>query len=206
MAGARRTAFTLVAGLTALVVVVRLAPAVKRMLVLGDRVRGSPVRDLKGRGFALTLPPDLWYVARQRRFELTDGGDPTDPGRPVLEQRLLRADGRAHLAVVSWRLPGGGSLDLDAAAARVSDGSSRKLAKWRLLDVTPLPGRGGTRVLHATAWLEDRDVELLWGLYPNGQALVGVVLAADRGAFENLRKELDGILASFRTTQLAPPG
>ncbi len=106
---------------------------------------------------------------------------------------------------MSWRVPGGGSLDLDAAAARVSDGSGQKLAKWKLLGVAPLPGRGGTRVLHATAWLEGRDVELLWGLYPNGPVLIGVVLAADPGTFAKLRPELDGILSSFRPEEL-PPG
>lgn len=177
---------------------VLVTPAVKRTIALGDRAKGAPVSFLAGRGFTLELPTGRWYEARVPRFELTDGGDPADPNRPALEHRLLRAGEPAQLAVISWTLLGGGSLDLDNAAALVSEGSARRLEKWKLLGVAPLPGRGATRVLHATALLEGRDVELLWGLYPNGPTVYGVLVAAETSAFVRLRREMEGILASVR--------
>ncbi len=177
---------------------VLVTPAVKRTIALGDRAKGAPVSFLAGRGFTLELPTGRWYEARVPRFELTDGGDPADPNRPALEHRLLRAGEPAQLAVISWTLLGGGSLDLDTAAALVSEGSARRLEKWKLLGVAPLPGRGATRVLHATALLEGRDVELLWGLYPNGPTVYGVLVAAETSAFVRLRREMEGILASVR--------
>jgi hypothetical protein len=204
MAGGRvRTVLALAA---AAAVVVLVAPAVKRTIALGDRAKGAPVSFLAGRGFTLDLPKGCWYEARVPRFELTDGGDPMDPDRPALEHRLLRAGEPAHLVVVSWRLRGGGALDLDAAAALVSEGSARRLEKWRLLGVSSLPGRGATRVLHATALLEGRDVELLWGLYPNGPAVHGVLVAAETSAFVRLRREFEGILASVRAFDAPGPG
>ncbi len=180
--------------------VVTLGPVVKRIVLMGDRVRGGPVSVLVGRGFTLDLPKDRWYAARALTFELTDGGDTLDPNRPTLEHRLLRAGDPAQLAVVSWTLGGAGSLDLDDAVARVSDGSSLRLPKWKVLDVAPLPGRGATRILHATAMLEGQDVELLWGLFPNGPTVHGVMVAAEPRAFVRLRRELEEILASFRMT------
>ena len=202
MAGGRvKTVLALAAAAAAAVLV---APTVKRTIALGDRAKGAPISFLAGRGFTLDLPKDRWYAARVPRFELTDGGAPTDPNRPALEHRLLRVDEPAQLAVISWRLEGDGRLDLDAAAARVSEGSARRLEKWKLLGIAPLPGRGGTRVLHATAQLEGRDVELLWGLFPNGPTVHGVLVAAETSAFVRLRREFEGILASVRAFD--PPG
>jgi hypothetical protein len=204
MAGGRvRTVLALAAAAAAAVLV---APTVKRTIALGDRAKGAPVSFLAGRGFTLDLPKGRWYEARVPRFELTDGGDPGDPDRPALEHRLLRAGEPAHLVVVSWRLRGDGALDLDAAAALVSQGSARRLEKWKLLGVAPLAGRGGTRVLHATAVLEGRDVELLWGLFPNGPTVHGVLVAAETSAFVNLRREFEGILASVRVFDTPGPG
>jgi hypothetical protein len=196
MAGGRvKTVLTLAAAAAAAVL---FAPAVKRTIALGDRAKGAPVSFLVGRGFTLDLPAGRWYEARVPRFELTDGADPMDPDRPALEHRLLRAGEPAHLVVVSWRLREGGSLDLDEAAALVSEGSARRLGKWKLLGVAPLAGRGATRVLHATALLAGRDVELLWGLYPSGPTVHGVLVAAETSAFVRLRREFEGILASVR--------
>jgi hypothetical protein len=185
---------------------VLVTPAVKRTIALGDRAKGAPVSFLAGRGFTLELPKGHWYEARVPRFELTDGGDQADPNRPALEHRLLRAGEPAQIAVISWSLLGDGSLDLDNAAALVSEGSARRLEKWKLLGVSPLPGRGATRVLHATALLEGRDVELLWGLYPNGPTVYGVLVAAETSAFVRLRREMEGILASVRAFDAPGPG
>ena len=201
MAGGRvRTLLALAAAAAAIIL---LAPTLKRTIALGARAKGAPISFLAVRGFTLDLPSGLWYEARVPRFEITDGGDPMDPDRPVLERRLVRVDGPAHLVVVSWRLRDGG-LDLDDAAALVSEGTSRRLEKWKLLGVTPLAGRGATRVLHATAFLEGLDVELLWGLYPNGPTVHGVLVAAEPSAFVRLRREFEGILASVRAFD--PPG
>lgn len=207
MARGRVTAVLVAAAAAAALVAV--APAVKRTIALGDRAVGDPVVVLSGRGFALDLPKGVWYAARVLSSELTDGGDQTDPDRPTLMHRLVRAGAPGHLFVVSWPLPGGGSLDLDTAAERISRGSSQRLAGWKLLGVAPLPGRGGTRVLHATAVLEGRDTELLWGLFPNGPTVHGVIVAAEAPAFPRLRAEFEGILASFRVegaSSLRRPG
>jgi hypothetical protein len=196
----------IVAGLAALVLgIASVAPTLKRKLEMGDRVQGNPMSILAGRGFTLTLPPDRWYAVRRLRFEITDTVNELDEGpRPVLVHRLLRAPEAAHLVVISWKVPGDGTLDLDAAAVRVSDGTSRRLAKWKLLGVSPLPGRGGTRVLHATAWLEEQDVELLWGLFPDGPTVWGVLVAAEPRTFTRLRGEMEGILSSFRFEAPSP--
>lgn len=204
MAGGRVGTVLVLAAAAAAAVLV--APAVKRTIALGDRAKGAPVSLLAGHGFTLELPKGRWYEARVPRFELTDGGDPTDPNRPALEHRLLRAGEPAQLAVISWRLGGDGSLDLDDAAALVSEGSARRLEKWKLIGVAPLPGRGATRVLHATALLEGRDVELLWGLYPSGPTVYGVLVAVEPAAFVRLRREMEGILASVRAFDTGASG
>ena len=201
--GPVKTVLALAAAAAAAVFV---APTVKRTIALGDRAKGAPISFLAGRGFTLDLPKGRWYAARVPRFELTDGGDPMDPDRPALEHRLLRAGEPAHLVVVSWRLRGDGALDLAAAAALVSEGSARRLEKWKLLGVAPLAGRGATRVLHATALLEGRDVELLWGLFPNGPTVHGVLVAAETSAFVRLRREFEDILASVRAFDAPGPG
>ncbi len=185
-------------------------PALRRVLVSSGTAEGDPVRGVAGPGWSLSVPPLRWYRARNQSFDLTEAGDRVgETSHAVFENRLVRTEGPAHLVVVSLRITGSPGLDLDAAAARLAEAASRKLERWKLLDVGTLPGRGGTRVLHATAVLERQDVEMLWGLYPNAPMFYVVLVAAERQTFPRLRDELEGILASFHSEALpgepAPP-
>jgi hypothetical protein len=180
-----------------------MAPVLRTLLVSGGTTEGDPVKGASGPAWSLSVPPNRWYRARNQSFELTDAGDRVgQTSHAVFESRLLRVEEPAHLVVVSLRIAGSPGLDLDAAAARLADSASRRLERWRLLGVGTLPGRGGTRVLHATAVLERQEVEMLWGLYPNAPMFYVVLVAAERQSFPRLRGELEGILASFRSETL----
>jgi hypothetical protein len=164
---------------------------VARELLAGSGViHGKAVGHVAADAWSLTFPPDLWYPARAPAPSVSDVS---------FERQFLRPEGPAHAIVVSVKIPANRGFDMDKMADAISKATRRQFEEWDVIEVGPLPGRGGTRVLHVRATLKGEKLELLCGLFPNPPAFYEVVVGAERSAFAGLRPELQAILESFRS-------
>ena len=191
--GARLAAGTVVlaAGLAAGAVAAANPRLVARQFLAGAGViDADPVGRVAAGAWSLTFPPDLWYPAR------TAAGAAPDVS---FERQFFRPEGPAHAIVVSVKVPSDRGFDMDAMAQAISKATRGQFDEWEVLEVTPLPGRGGTRVLHVRASLKGEKLEMLCGLFPNPPAFYEVVVGAERSAFPRLKAELQAILESFQS-------
>jgi hypothetical protein len=182
----------LLAGGVALGAVAAVNPrlVVHRFLVGAGVIDADPVGHVASEAWSLTFPPDVWYAARTAAKPVPE---------VAFERQFLRAEGPAHAIVVSVKVPANRGFDMDRMADAISKGTRRQFDEWEVLEIAPLPGRGGTRVLHVRASLKGQKLEMLCGLFPNPPAFYEVVVGAERAAFPRLRGELQAILESFQS-------
>ena len=161
-----------------------------RFLVATGMIDAEPVGRVASDAWSLTFPPGVWYAARSA---------PKPVPEVAFERQFLRPEGPAHAIVVSVKVPANRGFDMDRMAEAISKATRRQFDEWEVLEIAPLPGRGGTRVLHVRTTLKGQKLEMLCGLFPNPPAFYEVVVGAERAAFPRLRGELQGILESFQS-------
>jgi len=163
-----------------------------RILQWGEEIEARPVERVAGATWRFDLPPGRWYVSK-RKFQGADSGE----GR--LERAVVRPEGPAMAYLFSTRVPSDRGLDLDLLTDEVSKALAQRLPSYHLHEVAPLPGRGGTRVLHFTAKIDGDDFEALCAIYPNAPMLYWLMAGAHPRVFATVRDELQGLLESFRS-------
>lgn len=171
-------------------------PLATKALQLGDQIEGEPVERVAGSVWSFQTPPQRWYVSK-KRFPDFEGG-------VGLERAVVRPEGAAVALLFSTRTPANRGFDLDEMTNEVSKAWEKSLPAYKLHGVAPLPGRGGTRVLHMSSKVDGADFEALCGLFPNAPMFYVLVAGASPREFPALREELEGILASFRSETLPP--
>lgn len=167
-----------------------------KVLQLGDQIEGDPVERVAGPAWSFQVPPGRWYVSK-KRFPDFEGG-------VSLERAVVRPDGAAVALLFSTKTPADRGFDLDALTSELSRAWAKSLPAYKLHGAAPLPGRGGTRVVHMTSRVDNADFEALCGLYPNAPMFYVLVTGTSPRGFPALRGELEGILASFRSDTLPP--
>lgn len=167
-----------------------------RLLAWAGALEAESVTAAAGPAWKMTFPAGRWH--RAKKGFGTGGG-------PAPEGSFLRPEGPAFAAVLPVTARGLESADLDRVAKAGSDAVATQFERWKLVDVAPLEGRGGTRVLHGVASKGLQEVEVLCGLFPNGPLFHVVVVGAAPKAFGKLRDELAGVLASFHSDTLPMP-
>ncbi|HTS02140.1 MAG TPA: hypothetical protein VMN04_06425 [Thermoanaerobaculia bacterium] len=168
-------------------------PFAERLLALSGAVESAPVTVASGDAWRLTLPPGRWFRARRA------------VGGALPDATFVRPDGPAWLAVFPVETRGASTLDPDVAARVGSESVARQFDRWTLVDVSPLPGRGATRVLHGVAVKDGTEIEVLCGLFPNGPLFHVAVAGAAPRVFARLHGELTDALASFSSDSLPMP-
>lgn len=200
--GGRRLVFgslVLLTGLAATLLMRRgPGPVAAKVLQWEDEIESDPVQHVEGTAWRFQTPPRLWYTSK-RSFP----GFEEDPGTRV-ERVLVRPDGAAVVFLISKKIPSDRGFDLDVLAEGISTTWAKRFPAFKLHSVSPLPGRGGTRVLHMSARIDNEDFEALWGLYPNAPMFHALMVGASPRTFTALRGELEGILASFQSDTLPP--
>jgi hypothetical protein len=169
-----------------------------KVLQWGDEIESDPVERVEGPAWRFQTPPRLWYTSK-RSFP----GFEEDPDTKV-ERVLVRPEGSAVVFLISKKIPSDRGFDLDALADGISRTWAKKFSAFKLHGISPLPGRGGTRVLHMSARIDNADFEALWGLYPNAPVFHALMVGASPRVFTALRGELEGILASFQSDTPPP--
>ena len=173
-------------------------PVVTKVLQWGDEIESEPIQRVAGPAWHFQVPPRRWYVSK-RSFPDFEGGDGV-----TLERAVVRPEGSAVAFLFSART-GDRGFDLDTLTDEFSKAWAKKVQAYKPQGVAPLPGRGGTRVLHMFARIDNKELEALCGLYPNAPMFYWLVAGAPPGNFPALREELEGLLVSFQSnTQPAP--
>lgn len=167
--------------------------AATRVLRWGDEIEGEPVQRVAGPAWRFEVPPRRWYVSK-KRFPGFEGD-----ARMTLERAVVRPEGAAVALLFSMETPGDLGLDLDTLTDQLSREWAKRLPAYTLHGAAPLPGRGGTRVLHLSAKIDNEEFEALCGLYPNAPMFYSLVVGAHPRSFPALREELEGVLMSFQS-------
>lgn len=168
----------------------RNSPAFRRLFARAVETEGPSLTRVRGPGWAFDVPPDAWFASPRRPWT-------TDPRAGVVfEKALIRPDGPAVAFLFSAKVPANG-FDLDAATDAISRETAKGMTNYRVLDAAPLPGRGGTRVLHVTATLDGEDLEALCLLVPSPPAFYELMVGAPPAVFAARRAEFQAILESF---------
>lgn len=165
-----------------------------KLLAWAGAVDSATVSEVRGPTWRMTFPAGRWHRAKR------DFG-----GGPASEGSFLRPDGPAFATVLPVNVRGLESADPDLVARLGSESVAARFDRWKLLEVAPLEGRGGTRVLHGVAKKGLQEIEVLCGLFPNGPLYHVVVVGAAPKAFAKAKDELAGVLASFRSDTLPMP-
>lgn len=170
-------------------------PAAARVLKMGDEIEGDPAQFVSGAAWRFHVPPRKWYVSKKKFPGLEDGG-------VTLERALVSPEGAATAFLISRRIPSDRGFDLDALSDELSKAWAKRFQSYVLHGVAPLPGRGGTRVLHLSGKADNEEFEALCGLYPNAPMFYALMVGASPRSFPTLREELEGILMSFQSDTL----
>jgi hypothetical protein len=172
-------------------------PAAARVLQAGDEIESEPVQRVAGSAWRFHVPPQRWYVSKRKFPDLESEG-------VTLERALVRPEGAATAFLFSRKIPSDRGFDLDTLSNGISKVWAKQFQSYALHDVAPLPGRGGTRVLHFSATANGEKFEALCALYPNAPMFYALMVGASPGSFPTLREELEGVLASFQSDTLPP--
>ena len=172
-------------------------PAAARVLQMGDEIEGEPVQRVAGTAWRFQVPPQKWYVSKRGFRDLEDSG-------VTLERALVRPEGAATAFLFSRKIPSDRGFDLDLLSNQVSKIWAKQFQSYVLHGVDPLPGRGGTRVLHFSAKVNNEEFEALCALYPNAPMFYALMVGTSPGSFPALREELEGVLVSFWSDTLPP--
>jgi hypothetical protein len=182
----------LILGVVVAVVLTRVGtgPIVTKVLQWGDEIEGEPIQLVAGSAWRFQVPPNRWYVSKRKYTDFNQGDGVS------LERALVRPEGYA-VAFLFATKTGPLGFDLDALTEEFSRAWAKKVEAYKLHGVGPLPGRGGTRVMHLSARVEGRELEALCGLYPSAPVLYSLVVGAPPRDFPALRAELERLLVSF---------
>ncbi|HSN92746.1 MAG TPA: hypothetical protein VLS93_16055, partial [Anaeromyxobacteraceae bacterium] len=153
---------------------------------------GSPVQEAQGRkvSWRIELPGDHWRAA-------DEDGDARDT--PDIDRTLVWLEKKATLLVMAQAFPKVERLSIDAVTGSILEATGQRMQKFEEISREPLLSYlPAANVVRARAETEGKAVEILYGIYVDGNVVIGALGFAPAEDFSDVERDLRLILASLR--------